>query len=113
MTGTHIDPKLRQALTGISGILVTPFDGQDRPSPARLKPIVERAVAAGVHILVANGNTGEFYGLTTAEAETMVRAAGEHIAGRVPLIGGGGGRIGDARAPAPGAPAPRPAGLVG
>ncbi|HEX9461030.1 MAG TPA: dihydrodipicolinate synthase family protein [Alphaproteobacteria bacterium] len=96
MTGTHIDPKLRQALTGISGILVTPFDGQDRPSPARLKPIVERAVAAGVHILVANGNTGEFYGLTTAEAETMVRAAAEQIAGRVPLIGGVGRSIGDA-----------------
>src|SRR5258708_27409507 len=96
MTGTHIDPKLRQALTGISGILVTPFDGQDRPSRARLKPIVERAVAAGVHMLVANGNAGEFYGLTTAEAETMVRAAGEHIAGRVPLIGGVGRSIGDA-----------------
>src|SRR5258708_8455072 len=110
MTGTHIDPKLRQALTGISGILVPPFDGKDRPSPARLKPIVERAVAAGVHILVANGNTGEFYGLTTAEAETMVRAAAEQIAGRVPLIGGVGRSIGDACAlppasPAPGAPA--------
>ena len=96
MNGTQIDPKLRQALTGISGILVTPFDAQDRLAPKRLKPIVDRAVAAGVHILVANGNTGEFYGLTTAEAEAMVHAAAEQVAGRVPLLGGVGRSIGDA-----------------
>jgi 4-hydroxy-tetrahydrodipicolinate synthase len=93
-----IDPKLRSALTGISGILVTPFDKQDRVAPERLKPVVDRAVRAGVHILVANGNTGEFYGLTTAEAETMVHAAAEQVAGRVPLIAGVGRSIGDALA---------------
>ena len=64
---TSIEPKLRTALTGISGILVTPFDAQDKVAPDRLTPIVDRAIGAGVHILVANGNTGEFYGLTTAE----------------------------------------------
>src|SRR5580704_17008644 len=77
-----IDPKLRRALTGISGILVTPFDAHDRVAPLRLKPIVDRAIDAGVHILVANGNTGEFYGLTTAEGEAMVQAAAELIACR-------------------------------
>jgi len=69
-----IDPKLRKALTGISGILVTPFNDLDKIAPSRLAPIVDRAIGAGVHILVTNGNTGEFYGLTTAEAETMVHA---------------------------------------
>ena len=58
-----IDSKLREALAGISGILVTPFDTADLLAPARLRPIVDRAVKAGVHILVANGNTGEFYSL--------------------------------------------------
>src|SRR3712207_7568895 len=58
-------------------ILVTPFDSDDRIAPDRLKPIVDRAIRAGVHILVSNGNTGEFYGLTTAEAEAMVHAAAE------------------------------------
>ena len=72
---TTIDPRLRTALSGISGILVTPFDRQDNVAPSRLKPIVDRAVDAGVHILVTNGNTGEFYSLTTAEAEAMVHAA--------------------------------------
>ena len=93
---TTVDPKLRKALTGISGILVTPFDKDDRVAPRRLKPIVDRAVKAGVHILVANGNTGEFYGLTTAEAETMVHAVAEEIGGRVPLLAGVGRSIGDA-----------------
>ena len=91
-----IAPRLRKALAGISGILVTPFDSQDRLAPAKLKPIVERAVAAGVHALVANGNTGEFYGLTTKEAETMVHAAAEHNAQRAVLIGGVGRSIHDA-----------------
>ena len=85
---TSIEPKLRKALTGISGILVTPFDVQDEVAPARLRPIIDRAIRAGVHILVANGNTGEFYGLTTAEAEEMVHSVAEQIAGRVPLLAG-------------------------
>src|SRR6516162_3090832 len=92
----QIDPKLRKALTGISGILVTPFDNSDQVAPKRLKPIIDRAVNAGVHILVANGNTGEFYGLTKKEAETMVHSVAEQIGGRVPLLGGVGRSIGDA-----------------
>ena len=93
---TSIDPKLRTALTGISGILVTPFDAQDKVAPERLRPVIDRAIGAGVHILVANGNTGEFYGLTTAEAERMVKSVAEQIGGRVPLLGGVGRSIGDA-----------------
>ena len=91
-----ISQRLKKALSGISGILVTPFDAQDRIAPAHLKPIVERAVRAGVHALVANGNTGEFYGLTTKEAEHMVHAAAEHNAGRAVLIGGVGRSLHDA-----------------
>ena len=93
-----IDAKLRQAFAGISGILVTPFDGHDELAPERLRPIVDRAVGAGVHVLVANGNTGEFYGLTTAEAERMVHAAAELLDRRVPLLAGVGRSVHDARA---------------
>ena len=92
----NIDPKLRKALSGISGILVTPFDASDKIAPSRLQPIVDRAVTAGVHMLVANGNTGEFYGLTMSEADAMMKAAAEIIGGRVPLIGGVGKSVGDA-----------------
>src|SRR6478672_3760750 len=93
---TEVDPKLRKALTGISGILVTPFDADNNVAPKRLKPIIDRAVGAGVHILVANGNTGEFYGLTTKEAEIMVHSVAEQLGGRAPLLGGVGRSIGDA-----------------
>ncbi|MBU4611442.1 dihydrodipicolinate synthase family protein [Achromobacter sp. GG226] len=89
---------LRRALDGISGILVTPYDADDTLAPARLRPVVDRAVDAGVHVLVANGNTSEFYGLTTAEAETMVHAAAEQVAGRVPLVAGVGRSLHDALA---------------
>ncbi|SHJ98368.1 4-hydroxy-tetrahydrodipicolinate synthase [Roseomonas rosea] len=89
-------PDVLGALPGISGILVTPFDGEDGIAPQLLRPVIDRAVKAGVHILTANGNTGEFYGLTTAEAERMVHAAAEMIDGRVPLIGGVGRSIHDA-----------------
>lgn len=88
--------QMSQALTGISGILVTPYDSAGDLRPALQAPIVERAIAAGVQILVANGNTGEYYTLTMEEAETMVKAAADHVAGRVPLLAGVGRGIRDA-----------------
>lgn len=93
MTG---NPRILAALTGISGILVTPFDNDDRIAPQRLAPVIDRAVAAGVHILVANGNTGEFYSLNMAEAERMVQASADLLAGRAPLVGGAGRSVQEA-----------------
>ena len=87
---------LKTALTGVSGILVTPFDDCGNIAPERQKPIVERAITAGVNVLTINGNTGEFYGLTTDEAVAMVEAASSYVAGRVPLVAGVGRGIRDA-----------------
>ena len=89
-------PSLQKSLTGISGILVTPFDEQDHIAPSRLAPIVDRAIGAGVHILTVNGNTGEYYGLTPDESERMVSAVCEMVADRVPVIGGVGRSVNDA-----------------
>ena len=80
--------QIKSKLTGISGILITPFSDNDEINPSRFKPIVDRAIDAGVHLLVANGNTSEFYGLTMDEAEKMVYAAVEHVEGRIPLLAG-------------------------
>jgi len=93
---THED-SFYYKLTGISGILVSPFDADDNIAPTLLRPVVERAIQAGVHILTANGNTGEFYCLTMQEAERMVYAVAEIIDGRTPLLAGVGRSIGDAR----------------
>jgi 4-hydroxy-tetrahydrodipicolinate synthase len=90
------NPNFLSSLPGISGIMVTPFDKDDHVAPQLLQPIIDRAVGAGVHILTVNGNTGEFYGLATAEAERMVHAAAELIDGQVPLLAGVGRSVGDA-----------------
>jgi 4-hydroxy-tetrahydrodipicolinate synthase len=87
---------LARAITGISGILVAPFDRDDRLDAKPLGPIVDRAVTAGIHVLVANGNTGEFYGLALEEAEDFVRMAAQKIDGRVPLLAGIGRSVKDA-----------------
>lgn len=88
--------RLQAALTGISGILVTPFDADDRIAPARLQPIIDRALAAGLHIPVVNGNTGEFYALTVDEAEAMCAEVCRMVAGRAPVLAGVGRSVGDA-----------------
>ncbi|MEF2552642.1 dihydrodipicolinate synthase family protein [Aurantimonas sp. A2-1-M11] len=87
---------LDRALAGISGILVTPYDAAGDIAPGRLAPILDRALAAGVHMPVVNGNTGEFYALTTDEAVTMVREVAALVAGRAPLLAGVGRGIRDA-----------------
>jgi len=87
---------LSKALTGISGILVTPYDAGGEIAPSKLAPIIDRALAAGVHIPVVNGNTGEYYALTNDEACTMVREVAQLVDGRAPLLAGVGRGIRDA-----------------
>lgn len=84
------------ALTGISGILITPFDANGELAPDRLEPIIDRALKAGIHMPVVNGNTGEFYALTADEACMMVREVAGIVAGRAPLMAGVGRGIRDA-----------------
>ena len=88
---------LDQALTGISGILVTPYDDNGDIAPGRLAPIMDRALAAGLHMPVVNGNTGEFYALTTDEACAMVQEVSGLLAGRAPLLAGVGRGLRDAQ----------------
>ena len=87
---------LDDALTGISGILVAPFDADGEIAPERLASIIDHALGAGVHMPVVNGNTGEFYALTTDEAVTMVREVTELVDGRAPVLAGVGRGIRDA-----------------
>jgi len=89
---------LDQALIGISGILVTPYDENGDIAPARLAPIIDRALGAGLHMPVVNGNTGEFYALTTDEASSMVREVVRLVDGRAPVLAGIGRGIRDAKA---------------
>lgn len=87
---------LDAALSGISGILVTPYDEKGDIAPAKLAPIIDRALRAGVHMPVVNGNTGEFYALTTDEACSMVLEVAQMVDGRAPVLAGVGRGIRDA-----------------
>lgn len=87
---------LNAALSGISGILVTPYDDAGDVAPQKLVPIIDRALDAGVHMPVVNGNTGEFYALTVDEACKMVAEVAALIDGRAPLLAGIGRGVRDA-----------------
>ncbi|KZC97562.1 MULTISPECIES: dihydrodipicolinate synthase family protein [unclassified Thalassospira] len=88
--------ELRAVLSGISGILVTPYDDNGDVAPKKLVPVIDRALAAGVHFPVVNGNTGEFYALTTDEAITMAKSVAEMLDGRAPMLAGIGRGVRDA-----------------
>ena len=87
---------LETALTGISGILVTPYDASGEIAPERLAPIIDRALGESMHIPVGNGNTGEFYALTTDEACVMAREVVGMVGDRAPVLAGIGRGIKDA-----------------
>jgi 4-hydroxy-tetrahydrodipicolinate synthase len=85
--------QLRSALATLVAVPVTPFgpDGQvDWDAHAR---VIRHMVDAGVRLVTPNGNTGEFYALTAAEArratESAVAAAGGDGGGTDVLAGVG------------------------
>lgn len=91
-----VPPRVLEALSGVSGILVTPFDAEDRLVPERLRPIIARAVAAGIGALTVNGNTSEFYGLAFDEARRMQAAVPELVGGQAAVIAGVGRSVSEA-----------------
>jgi 4-hydroxy-tetrahydrodipicolinate synthase len=67
--------QFRSALASVAAIPVTPFgpDGEvDTDAHGRL---IRRMVDAGVRLITPNGNTGEFYALTAAEARRATESA--------------------------------------
>ncbi|PWC29256.1 dihydrodipicolinate synthase family protein [Teichococcus aestuarii] len=107
---TPVPDRVRKALSGISGILVTPYDAEGNPAPEKLRPIIARCAAAGVDGLTVNGNTSEFYSLSFAEAERMQAEVPALVEGRAIVIAGIGRSVVEAerlarRAPKDGADA--------
>ncbi len=71
--------KVRKALTGISGVPVTPYAGDGSVDTTKLTTLIKGLAAAGVHNLMAAGNTGEFFTLSLDEVRvvhgTTIKAA--------------------------------------
>jgi 4-hydroxy-tetrahydrodipicolinate synthase len=84
--------QLRDALATVAAIPVTPFgpDGQiDWDGHGR---VIRRMLDSGVRLITPNGNTGEFYALTTPETrrvtESAIAAAGSGHSRRAEILVG-------------------------
>ena len=75
----------RQALKGISGVPVTAYDASGEVETGVTAEIYARVAKAGIHNIVAAGNTGEFYALTPAEILKVYEAAIEGVGGKAPV----------------------------
>jgi 4-hydroxy-tetrahydrodipicolinate synthase len=73
---------IREALTGISGVHITPYDARGDVDRNLLVKVVDRIAAAGIHNIVTGGNTGEFYCQDLEEVKLGYRLAVEANAGR-------------------------------
>lgn len=81
---TEAMKKIRKALTGISGVPVTPYQKDGSIDGTKLSALISRLAGAGVHNLMAAGNTGEFFTLTLEEirhvhATTITAADGKSL----------------------------------
>lgn len=76
---------MRKALKGVSGVPVTAYDARGEVEPRITAKVYERVAVAGIHNIVAAGNTGEFYALTPQEIRIVHEAAVSGVDGRAPV----------------------------
>ncbi|OAP36653.1 dihydrodipicolinate synthase family protein [Sinorhizobium glycinis] len=76
---------LRKVLRGVSGVPVTAYDADGEVDPRITAKVYARVAEAGIHNIVAAGNTGEFYALTPDEIRIVHEAAVAGVDGRAPV----------------------------
>ena len=79
---------LRSALATVVVVPVTPFNADGSPDWDTYAALTGRLIDGGITAITPNGNTGEFYALTPAEARQAVGAAAAVAAGRAELLAG-------------------------
>ena len=77
--------EFRDVLTGISGVPITAYGNDGEVDILTTRAIYARVAAAGIHNIVAAGNTGEFYALTPEEISRVVEAAIAGVDGKAPV----------------------------
>ena len=73
--------QLRSALATVAAIPVTPFGPDGQVDWEAHERVIRRMVDAGVQLITPNGNTGEFYTLTAAEARRATESAVAAVGG--------------------------------
>ena len=77
--------RLKEALATVVVIPVTPMRPDGSPEWGTYADLIRRVVDAGITVITPNGNTGEFYALTEAEARQATEAAVKAAHGEVAL----------------------------
>jgi 4-hydroxy-tetrahydrodipicolinate synthase len=92
--------ELRQALGTVVVVPVTPFHADQSLDTDAYGALTGRLIDGGITVITPNGNTGEFYALTQAEARQVVETAAKAANGRAELLAGVGHDIATAVAAA-------------
>lgn len=92
--------ELREKLSGVVAIPVTPFDERGDVDEAGYAKVVRRMVDGGIDVLTPNGNTGEFYALSEPETRQAVDLTVRTAGAGVTILAGVGRSVPDAIAAA-------------
>ena len=79
---------LRQALATVVVVPVTPLQAGGDPDWDAYATLTRRLIDGGITVITPNGNTGEFYALTQAEARQVLETAARASNGRAELLAG-------------------------
>jgi 4-hydroxy-tetrahydrodipicolinate synthase len=79
---------LRNALKTVVVVPVTPFTADSRPDTGAYARLVTRLLDGGITVLTPNGNTGEFYALSQAEARLVAETAANAAQGHAEVLAG-------------------------
>ena len=79
---------IRSTFRGVFPAVVTPMNANEEIDFPQLTAFTDYLVRKGVHGLIPLGSTGEYYALSAAERERVLRSTLEVVAGRVPVVAG-------------------------
>jgi 4-hydroxy-tetrahydrodipicolinate synthase len=79
---------LRHALATVVVVPVTPLHADGSPDWDTYAVLTARLIDGGISVITPNGNTGEFYALTPAEARQAFETAAKASGGRAELLAG-------------------------
>jgi len=80
--------KMNTKLHGVLVALVTPMKANEDIDCEKLGRFTDLLIRKGVHGIIPLGSTGEYYALSAAERESVLRTVLEVAGGRVPVIAG-------------------------
>ncbi|MFC5289708.1 dihydrodipicolinate synthase family protein [Actinokineospora guangxiensis] len=85
--------QLADELAGVVAIPVTPFGADGGVDTAGLQRVLRRIVDGGVRVVTPNGNTGEYYALTSEETRLAVDVTADTVGAEATIVAGVGGPV--------------------